>query len=256
VKTLAQGGVTVLQPGLESLSSNVLRLMDKGVRAAQNINLLRWAKYYGIGIGWNILWGFPGEAAEDYAAQAAVMPHLVHLQPPISTNEVWLERFSPLFTQPDRFRLRHRKPEASYRFVYPSTTDIERVAYFFEYAPEEALPDSAYAPLRKAVAEWTEAWQSKPPPILSYRSSPGFLQIYDHRHPGREGTYTFHDTLADIYLVCSDRPRTAAAVHSELRLDRPVKAVEDAFAQFQERGLMFLDDNLALALAIPARPWR
>lgn len=58
LKVLAAAGVTNLQPGIESLSSHVLRLMDKGVRAVQNVNLLRWARYYGIGVGWNILWGF------------------------------------------------------------------------------------------------------------------------------------------------------------------------------------------------------
>jgi hypothetical protein len=104
------------------------------------------------------------------------------------------------------------------------------------------------------VAEWAKAWQSETRPVLVYRTSPGFLQIYDGRHPGHEGTYTFHDTLADIYLACSDRPATAAAVHAKLDLDLPVEAVDDAFAQFQERGLMFLDGNLALALALLYTP--
>jgi ribosomal peptide maturation radical SAM protein 1 len=244
LKVLAQGGVTNLQPGLESLSSPVLRLMDKGVRAAQNVNLLRWARYYGISVSWNILWGFPGETAADYAEQAAIVPHLVHLQPPTSADAVWLERFSPMF------RLRPASPEPSYQHVYPSTMDIDKVAYFFEYEPD--LPPDTYTGLSKAVGEWREAWKSAP--ALVYRSSPGFLQIYDGRYPGREGTYTFHDTLADIYLACSDRPATASAVHA--KLDVPVRAVEDAFVQFQERGLMFLDENLALALALPAVPGR
>jgi ribosomal peptide maturation radical SAM protein 1 len=256
LKILAAGGVTHLQPGLESLSSHVLRLMDKGVRAAQNVNLLRWARYYGISVGWNILWGFPGETADDYAEQAAAVPHLVHLQPPASADQVWLERFSPLYTQPERFRLRHRRPEPSYRHVYPDTVDIDRVAYFFEYEPEDALPPAAYAALTKAVSEWSQAWNSGDPPVLAYRSSPGFLQIYDGRHQGGEGIYTFHDTLADIYLACSDRPTTAQAVHARLKLDLPVKAVEDAFTQFHDRGLMFLDGTLALALALPATPGR
>ncbi len=60
LKLLADAGVTHIQPGLESLSSSVLRLMRKGVTAAQNINLLRWAQYYGIEVSWNLLWGFPG----------------------------------------------------------------------------------------------------------------------------------------------------------------------------------------------------
>ena len=70
LKLMAQAGITHIQPGIESLSSNVLRLMRKGVRAVQNVNLLRWARYYGIHVEWNLLWGFPGETEQDYADQA------------------------------------------------------------------------------------------------------------------------------------------------------------------------------------------
>lgn len=256
LKVLANAGVTQLQPGLESLSSNVLRLMNKGVRAAQNVNLLRWARYYGISIGWNILWGFPGETPEDYAAQAAVIPALYHLQPPASADRVWLERFSPLFTQPARFPMRSREPERSYQMVYPATADLERIAYFFDYETESGLNPTAYTALAEAVADWSKAWQAAEPPMLVYRSAPGFLQIYDGRDAERRGTYTFRDTLARIYLACVDRPRTAAAIHRELALDVPVPAVERALRRFGERGLMFLDGSLALALALPATPGR
>jgi ribosomal peptide maturation radical SAM protein 1 len=252
LRLLAQAGVTHLQPGLESLNSHVLRLMDKGVRAAQNVNLLRWARYYGIDVAWAILWGFPGESRQDYAEQAAIVPHLIHLQPPSSADRIWLERFSPLYTEPDRFGLRHRRPERSYRFVYPDRVDLDCVAYFFDYEVEDTLPDSAYEGLSRAVDDWSEAWKSDQPPELTYRSAPGFIQIYDGRYAQRRGTYTFQDTLADIYLACSDRPTTAAAVRNKLRLKLSVAAVEDVFGEFQRRGLMFLDGSLAVALALPA----
>lgn len=246
LELMAEGGIRVLQPGLESLSSNVLRLMDKGVRAAQNVNLLRWAQYYGIQVEWNILWGFPGETAQDYADQAAVVPHLVHLRPPSSAARIWMERFSPLFSSPGR-----RSPESSYRHVYPADVDLGKVAYFFEYDLPDALPDSAYDELRKSVSEWQTAWTAERLPTLRYWSSSGRLRIYDTRRPGTEGTFTFENTLAAIYLACSDRPTTADAVRRKLGL--PVEAVEEAFAGFAERGLLFLDEGLAVALAIPDR---
>src|SRR5262245_11680805 len=95
IKALAEAGVGTFQPGLESLSSNVLRLMRKGVRASQNVNLLRWSAHYGVNVLWNILWGFPGETEDDYAQQAVLIPHLVHLQPPIAASRISFERFSP-----------------------------------------------------------------------------------------------------------------------------------------------------------------
>jgi ribosomal peptide maturation radical SAM protein 1 len=237
LKLLAKAGVTRIQPGLESLNSHVLGLMRKGVRAAQNVNLLRWARYYDINAEWNLLWGFPGETEVDYTEQAAVIPHLTHLQPPSSISRIWLERFSP---------------QRSYRYVYPQDVDLNKVAYFFDYQLEGGLPESAYATVRSAVAAWSEAWLAEKPPFLTYWSAPHFVQIRDQRWPGRMGTYTFEDTLADLYLACVTRPTTAAAARRQLGLRLPAEAVQELFIEFRDRGLMFLDGPFALALALPA----
>ena len=251
LRLLRQGGVTHLQPGLESLSTPVLQRMRKGVKAGQNVNVLRWGQYYGITISWNVLWGFPGESAEDYESQAAVIPHLVHLRPPVGAGRVWLERFSPLFTDPAS-GVRDRRPESGYRYVYPERFELDKIAYFFEYALADPLPDETYAGVRTAVEAWQAAWESPVRPTLTYFSAPGFLQIYDGRRPGTEGTYTFEGELAEIYLACVDRPIGAAAVRERLGGRLPADAVEEAFAGFAERGLMFRDGSSALALALPA----
>jgi ribosomal peptide maturation radical SAM protein 1 len=251
LKLMAQAGVTHIQPGIESLSSNVLRLMCKGVRAIQNVNLLRWAQYYNINVEWNLIWGFPGETEEDYASQAAVMPHLRHLRPPANCSRIWLERFSPIFTEQDQFRIRHRAPERSYRYVYPACVDLERVAYFFEYELDGALPDSAYTGVRCAAEDWSGAWRGGSPPVLKYWSAPHFVQIYDERAQGQGGSYTLEDTLADLYLACINRPTTAAAVRRSLNSHLPVEDIQEVFEEFQRLGLMFLDGKFVVALAVP-----
>jgi ribosomal peptide maturation radical SAM protein 1 len=252
LRLMAQAGVSHIQPGLESLSSNVLRLMRKGVRAAQNINVLRWAQYYNIDVAWNVLWGFTGESKQDYLDQETLIPHLTPLQPPASAGRIWMERFSPLFTESETFRPRSREAERSYAYVYPATVNLDRVAYFFEYELEDALPASAYEGVKMAVDTWTRAWEADQKPTLTYWSAPDFLQIYDGRREGEEGTYTFHGMVAAIYLACSDRPTGAAAVREQLKLDVPVATVQQVFEEFQRRGLMFLDGSLALSLALPA----
>ena len=252
LKLMAQAGVTHIQPGIESLSTHVLHLMRKGVRAIQNVNLLRWAQYYDIRAEWNILWGFPGETEQDYAGQAAVIPHLRHLRPPAVAGRIWLERFSPLFTGHGTLPLGRRTPERSYRYVYPGDVDLDRAAYFFDYDTGAGLPDGAYADVRAAAAEWSGAWQGGPPPVLTYWAAPRYVQIYDERQPGAGGTYTFEGTLADLYLACTERPVTAAGVRGELGLQLPAEAVHEVFEEFRRRGLMFLDGELALALALPA----
>ena len=115
-----------------------------------------------------------------------------------------------------------------------------------------SLPDSAYAGVRAAAAEWSGAWRAGPPPVLTYWAAPRYVQIYDERQPGAGGTYTFEGTLADLYLACTERPVTAAGVRRALALQLPAEAVHEVFEEFRRRGLMFLDGELALALALPA----
>ncbi|MGB0911893.1 MAG: RiPP maturation radical SAM C-methyltransferase, partial [Nitrospirales bacterium] len=100
IQTLAQGGVKCMQPGIESLSAAQLKEMDKGVSPLQNIQCLKWSRYYNIDVSWNILLGFPQETNVDYQQQIDIIPSLVHLQPPESTGKLWLERFSPYYMRP------------------------------------------------------------------------------------------------------------------------------------------------------------
>jgi len=252
VRALRESGVRMIQPGIESLSSHVLRLMRKGVRASTNVNLLKWACYYGLDVGWNMLWGFPGEQTEDYDAVAALMPQLIHLQPPVSATRIRLERFSPLFEDPETFPLAWRRPEASYRYIYPEHVDLEKAAYFFEYVLQDTLPSSVYAETVDRVDEWRLAWAGETRPSLTRWAAPGFIQIDDHRHPDTFGTYTFTDPLAAIYRACDDAPATACDVKERLGLDRELDEVEATLEEFCSRGLMMRDGNLFLSLAIPA----
>jgi ribosomal peptide maturation radical SAM protein 1 len=50
VKGLRDAGVCVIQPGIEDLSTSLLRLMKKGVSASQNIALLRCCRACNIGL--------------------------------------------------------------------------------------------------------------------------------------------------------------------------------------------------------------
>ncbi|WP_374544516.1 RiPP maturation radical SAM C-methyltransferase [Rhodoblastus sp.] len=256
IHLLRDAGVKRIQPGVESLNSHVLKLMRKGVSAAQNINLLRWALYYGVDVGWNIIWGFPGETEDDYRDQLSIMKQIVHLQPPTGAGRIWMERFSPLFTERRTFPARFVRPETSYSYVYPSGVELDRVAYFFEYELDGALADETYVDTRDWVRAWQAAWKQERRPTLHYWSAPNFIQIDDLREVETSGTYTFKGALADIYVCCSDRPMTAASVKETLHLGESVDEIAEALHEFASRGLMFHEGGHFLSLAIPATPGR
>jgi ribosomal peptide maturation radical SAM protein 1 len=256
IRILKEGGVRRIQPGIESMSSQVLRLMRKGVRMIQNVNTLRWARYYDVGVGWNVIWGFPGETAEDYERQLKVLAQLRHLEPPVGCGRIWMERFSPIFEDRALFPAVDVQPESSYRFVYPKEVDLDRAAYFFDYRFENALPDEIYAPTIALIEGWKALWKENPKPSLTYRLADDFLQIDDMRRADDPGTYTFEGPLAYIYSACSDRPRSAAELRASGQLDAPEGEIQDLLLAFVERGISVREGDHFLSLALPATSGR
>jgi ribosomal peptide maturation radical SAM protein 1 len=251
IKALRQGGVTRIQPGIESLSSKVLKLMDKGVTAIQNVNLLRWASYYGIGVEWNLIWGFPGESAADYEEQLAVLKTITHLEPPNLGGRIWMERFSPVFFDRERFPAVFVRPETGYRYIYPPSVDLEKIAYFFEYLLENTLPHEIYRPTRAHVIGWRQLWEGERRPACTYWTAPRLLIIDDRRNPQAPATHRFEFPASGIYEKCSDRPQSVRGLATQFAESVTELEIEKTLHEFCSRGLMMREQNLYLALALP-----
>ncbi|MEY4549982.1 MAG: hypothetical protein RL685_6177 [Pseudomonadota bacterium] len=254
LRLLHQAGVRHVQPGIESLSTPVLKLMRKGVRASQNVNLMRWARYYGIGVAWNLIYGFPGEQLADYERQTQLMKHLLHLQPPTGCAQVWLERFSPLYRERDNFPAARIAPEASYSYVYPRATNLDTLAYFFDYELQGTLPVEQLQGMRNVAGQWSERWQGAARrPTLTFFRSEDFLQIDDARGgDDKQETHTFEGPLALVYQALSDAPLSISQLIRKLGLSFPPEAVKGALDEFCRRGLMLEDEGMYLSLALPA----
>ncbi|HBL25715.1 MAG TPA: RiPP maturation radical SAM protein 1, partial [Acidobacteria bacterium] len=160
MKTLSAAGVTLIQPGIESLNSGTLRLMKKGVTSFQNVRFLKNCLQYGIVPVWNLLIGFPGEKEDVYQKYVADMPLLYHLSPPAGAYPVRFDRYSPYFTRADEYGLK-LSPYDFYRYVYPFPEEsLVNLAYFFEdrnYASEYLSKMVLWRDsLGKGTASWVE----------------------------------------------------------------------------------------------------
>jgi ribosomal peptide maturation radical SAM protein 1 len=258
IREVVRAGIRQVQLGIESLNTHVLKLMRKGVTAAQNVNALRWARYYGLTVNWNLLWGFPGETEADYSVQASLFPRITHLQPAGSCFPIWMEHFSPVFVDRHAFPVRYIRPHFSYAYVYPRHVDLERVAYFYDYQFVDSLPEGAYEETRRQLRLWQEAWKDPVlTPMLTYWYAPGLLHIEDRRDAKTASTqYTFQGVLPELYKGCSDAPLTAGELQTHLRLDLDEEEIRLALEEFCTQGLMMREGECYLSLALPATQGR
>lgn len=257
IKRLYLGGVRRVQPGIESMSSHVLTLMRKGCTMLQNVRCLKWCQYYGIGANWNLIWGFPGETRQDYEAELAVLKCITHLEPPVGSGRIWLERFSPHFTDP-AFPVHERRPEASYAHVYPPHVDLHKAAYFFDYRMGETVAQEFHAATHAHVEAWRRTWNSSNRDILTYRRTADGVLI-DFRRGQDCGTYAVSGINAMIYEFCTETIRAPAQVATMLNelyegLGLETAEVRDAMNEFCRSRLMLCEDDKYLALALPSNP--
>jgi ribosomal peptide maturation radical SAM protein 1 len=258
MKKLRAAGITKIQPGIESMSTKLLRLMRKGITTIQNIQLLKWCYEFGIDPSWNVLYGFPGETPEDYGDTPRILRLLYHLRAPAALTPITFERFSPYHFEREKFSLTIR-PLPYYQFVFPeSRVSMDKIAYYFSGKWEgcQGNPYEYTLPVRQTVEEWQQHWRSKKL-FFYYEKGPGFIMLYDNRPLTANSTpavkkTTLNELQSQAYLFC-DENRSFKAIHemvSSLRPGLQPEQTRTMLDQFVNAGLFFQEEDRYIALAV------
>ena len=250
---LRDGGVKAIQPGIESLSNAVLRLMRKGCTGIQNIQLLRWSEEVGILAAWNIITGFPGEEPEDYARMAQIIPLLVHLYAPSGCGPFRLDRFSPFYDHAAEYGLKRVRPNAAYYHVFPfGRRELERLAYFFEFDyPYDPEPAEYTADLGREVSVWRNLRAGAPEdlPRLDLTQSEGGVTILDTRPCALRQTHLLTGLVSSLYLFC-DTAQTQNTLEREFRNHADAADIQETLESLMADKLMIEMEGHYLSLAI------
>jgi len=215
VEAMADAKVTSIQPGIESLSDHVLKLMRKGTSGLRNIQLLKWCKEYGVSVEWNILYGFPGEKPRDYAESFHLLSLVPHLQPPSGSGPIRLDRFSPYYETPEKFGLTNVRAMNVFKYLYPfEPSELQRIACYFEFDYETPPPSNPYLPKLLKLVDSLNARQQRGD--LTAIDNGKAIQIYDSRAGYRSASYELKDYDRVIYLLL-DEVGSAKKVHRELQ---------------------------------------
>jgi ribosomal peptide maturation radical SAM protein 1 len=255
LRVMRAAGVSWIQPGVESLSSDVLQRMGKGCTALQNIQMLRFCTELNIATSWNWLYGFPGEDEKEYAEMASFVADLCHLQPPAGVIPVRLDRFSPYFNRAAEEGVINVRPSWAYEFAYPGLTAAERhcIAYFFEYDYQDGRRRESYIKeTHAAVARWDDAYRAGARLCLIDAGERRF--VIDARRLDRPETVPLSatervvvDLLDSAQSVEGLEKRAAASGLAESELDA-------ALAHFRRRRWVFQENNRIVRLITAFEP--
>lgn len=266
VALLSAAGVKDAQPGLESLSSSVLRTMRKGQTGAQVVQFLKWGSEFGIEMQWNIIIGTPKEDPKENDLAAEQVPTLYHIKPPRLIH-FELDRHSPIFENPAEFGLSNLEPLYIYRFVFPIEDEILKdLVYRFEYdedvwngrPPWLSGKGEGYeypSVYHNAVKRWEAA--AARGATCTVKLTDGLAIITDTRFSEAEEIRTLNSAQTALYLFLDHvRNRTSAAqdfVQSHPHAGEGlggVCGVEALIVEWHAARLMFVEDNRIVAVAV------
>lgn len=244
---MRRAGVLEIQPGIESFSTNVLKIMRKGISGQQNLVLLRSCRTLGIDSIWNIIYGFPGETAEDYAALPALMPALEHLTAPRYCVPIVIDRFSPHHRDPVGLGIGSYAPYEGFTALFPPGAPVMDLAYHF--IGQHSTPLLENKPLLEelhgAVDEWCAQWTGdrRPPILAALDMGPGApVVIADTRRIAKRKMTTLSPDQ-DAALRFFETPR---------RLEKADPALAEAVAELLD--MRFLVEHESQILSVVARP--
>jgi ribosomal peptide maturation radical SAM protein 1 len=259
LEAMASAGMREVQVGIEALSTSLLKKINKGTTAMDNLEIMKHCESPCLPqLTGNLILGFPSSDARDVAE---TLHNLTFAFPfrPLKGIDLWLGYGSPLWRHPGKYGIRIRGNHPEYRYLFPAE-ELGRFHFMMlGYHGGVKEQRRRWAPVRQKIAEWHSFYDrmhQKPgfEPILSYRDGRRFLIIWERRLDDEPMTHRLRGTSRAIYLFC-DTQRSMAEI-----VARFPQFGEDRLRPFlrmmTDKRLMFSEGDRYLALAVPQNPLR
>jgi ribosomal peptide maturation radical SAM protein 1 len=255
LKTLIKmrsAGMTEVQVGIESLSSKLLKKMNKGTTAIQNMEIMKNCEALGLQNVSNLIIYFPGSDETDVME---TLQNLAFAMPfrPLKPVNFWLGLGSPVWENPIQYHIKSMFNHPYYRRLFPD--DVTKNVQFSIQAHRGDLlrQRKRWKPVEKKIQEWKRFYtelhcQPSVGPILGYQDGGRFLIIRQRRLNADPMQHRLTGTSREIYLFCSNVRsfRRIMLQFPELPEDKLMLFLQ----MMTDMGLMFEEQGRFLSLAV------
>jgi len=226
-----RGGLTSVQVGIESLSTNLLRKFRKGTSAIENIAVMRQSAETGIILNGNLITEFPGSEKEDVVETLHALDFVLPYNPLISAS-FFLGYGSPVHSNPKKYGIRAVTQHPNNRKLFPKTVLSTMETLVRDYRGDRLQQRSLWKPVIKKIRLWHKFHQLRKRvdiPPLNYRDGGSFLIIRQELVDNKPLQHRLTGTSRTIYLYCTTI--------------RTFDEISDTFSQVNRESLhTFLDD--------------
>ncbi|MBU0995407.1 MAG: RiPP maturation radical SAM C-methyltransferase [Proteobacteria bacterium] len=245
-------GVDHVQVGIESLSSNLLKKLNKGTTAIQNIQIMRDLEELNIANGSNLMLHFPGADQNDVSETLHALEFVFPFRP-LKIVEFQLAQGSEVSFTPLKFGVKQMMNHPNYSIMYPES--ISDSIQFMQkiYRGDRLYQKKLWRPVRKKVRIWEKTYETlhrKPgfKPILYYMDGGSFILIRQRHLNGQMSHHRLEGKSAQIYLFCT-RNRSFKKIISQFNDLSPDK-IKAFLSMMVDKKAMFTENDRYLSLAI------
>jgi ribosomal peptide maturation radical SAM protein 1 len=256
LENMRSAGVSAVQIGIEALSTKLLKKLNKGTTAIQNLEIMKHCEELGIDNYSNLILNFPDSDSEDIKE---TMQNIDFAMPyrPMKFVHFWLGLESPVWQSPKDFGIKAVFNHSNYETLFPSGIYRQMVFMIQAYRGDLGYQRKLWQPVKRKVREWKKEYDEfhKVPvhsPILSYRDGRDFLIIRQRRLSADPLTHRLEGISREIYLFCGH--------HRSLKriLQQFPKLTEDRLIPFLkmmvDKKTMYEENRKYLSLAVPISP--
>jgi ribosomal peptide maturation radical SAM protein 1 len=249
---LRQAGVSEVQVGIESLSTSLLKKINKGTTAIENLEIMKHCEALSISDSSNLMICFPGSDQRDVDETLRAIEYAQSFHP-LKIVYFWLGLESPVYRNYHDFGLKAVLNHPNYRVLFPGNI-VDKVAFIIQdYRGQKAYQKKLWRPVKEAVLSWKKNYEKlhKTPlsaPILSYRDGRDFIIIRQRRINGNSQNHRLKGTSRAIYLFC-DQNRSIREITGKFPMVNEQKIT--AFLKMMtQKKLMFEENGNYLSLAV------
>ena len=255
LENMKQAGVQEVQIGIEALSTRLLKKLNKGTSAIQNLQIMKYCEELSLINTSNLILQFPGSDFLDVEETLQNLEFALAFRP-LKLVHFWLGLGSPVWRDPQAFGLKAVFNHPNWAILFPenvfNTVDFVIQAYRGDLLRQKEL----WRSVKQKVKAWKKAYtelhrESLSTPILSFRDGRDFLIIRQRRLKAEPMTHRLVGSSRAIYLFCQQHRSLKRILHQF------PGTTEDKVLPFLKmmvaKKLMFEENNNYLSLAVPIK---
>ena len=250
---MRRAGVDTVQIGIESLSSRLLGKMNKGVRAIDNLCIMKHCEAAGIVCDSNLMLHFPSSDNQDVDETLAML-EFSRWYRPLKTVSFWLGLESPVYRFPGRFQIRSTFNHPNLKKLFPQPMADAMQFIIQGYRGDRKVQRKRWRTVETKVRQWQADYaslqrQTGGRPGLVFREGRRFM-IIEQPFPNQPVVkHRLSGTSARIYRYCQI-PRTFEQI-AGLSADHGPETVQVFLTAMVDKRLMVRENNDYLSLASP-----